>query len=334
MNVSFSAAPLSFYKIFMPLFSHNRNVKVRFLYVSVFAILIVVSGCTSTPPIPTVVKDSGPTRPVDVSHVRDAIPKEEVRTIAGNKSPYTVLGKTYRVRPDSDNYKVRGVASWYGRKFHGRKTSNGDTYDMYGMTAAHKTLPIPTYVRVTNLNNKKSVIVRVNDRGPFHNDRVIDLSYAAAKKLDFHTIGTAPVEVVAIDAVAYNKNRRTTGGEKVSVSAKNSNSTVVTPTANSGIRTEENILESENNLNNVESSSRYLQAGAFSSKELANKLQSKIAGLINYPVFISKENSGSLEAVKQLFKVRIGPVKESWELMSIRELLELNNLPAPMVVYD
>ena len=105
----------------------------------------------------------------------------------------------YTVLPNSKGYKERGVASWYGKKFHGYHTSNGEVYDMYGMSAAHKTLPLPTYVKVKNINNGKSVIVKVNDRGPFHDDRIIDLSYAAASKLGILATGTADVEIMAID---------------------------------------------------------------------------------------------------------------------------------------
>ncbi|MDX1595157.1 MAG: septal ring lytic transglycosylase RlpA family protein [Gammaproteobacteria bacterium] len=145
------------------------------------------------------VRDGGPaTSPVDISKIPDAVPRYEPRTRAGNPPSYRINGRTYRVLSDSAGYRERGVASWYGTKFHGRSTSNGEPYDMYGMSAAHKTLPIPSYVRVTNLLNKRTVVVRVNDRGPFVDDRVIDLSYAAAAKLDMLTIGTAPVEVIAV----------------------------------------------------------------------------------------------------------------------------------------
>ena len=115
-----------------------------------------------------------------------------------SQQSYIVHGKQYHVMNSADGYVERGIASWYGRKFHGRKTSNGDTYDMFAMTAAHKTLPLPTKVKVTNLSNGKSVIVTVNDRGPFVDDRIIDLSYAAAKKLDLITHGTSQVEVRAL----------------------------------------------------------------------------------------------------------------------------------------
>jgi|TARA_B110000240_G_C13403350_1_gene411979 rare lipoprotein A len=116
---------------------------------------------------------------------------------------YEVFGKTYRILPGSLGYLEIGIASWYGKKFHGRLTANGETYDMYNLTAAHKSLPLPTAVKVTNLDNGKSVQLRVNDRGPFHDDRVIDLSYAGAIQLGFANKGTAPVVVEALDAVNY-----------------------------------------------------------------------------------------------------------------------------------
>lgn len=129
----------------------------------------------------------------------DPIPRPEARSKYGNGPVYEVLGKNYTVMPSSKGYHERGVASWYGKKFHGNLTSNREVYDMYEMTAAHKTLPLPTYVRVRNLQNNRSVIVRVNDRGPFVHNRIIDLSYAAAIKLDMIRDGTGLVEVTAIN---------------------------------------------------------------------------------------------------------------------------------------
>ena len=121
----------------------------------------------------------------------------------GNKSPYVVFGETYTVMPSSLGYVEIGIASWYGKKFHGRLTSNGEVYDMYQLTAAHKALPLPSVVRVINIDNGRKVIVRVNDRGPFHSDRVIDLSYATALQLGFADQGTAPVVIEAIDEENY-----------------------------------------------------------------------------------------------------------------------------------
>jgi rare lipoprotein A len=148
-------------------------------------------------------KDDVPDGPPDVrlapGDVEDAVPKKEPLARYGNHSPYTVLGKTYTVLPSSEGYLERGIASWYGSKFHGRRTSSGELYDMRLATAAHRSLPLPTYAEVTNLDNGRRMVVKINDRGPFHPDRIIDLSYAAAVKLGVDQTGTARVEVRAID---------------------------------------------------------------------------------------------------------------------------------------
>jgi rare lipoprotein A len=136
-----------------------------------------------------------PRGPPDINSIPDAVPKDEPRSKRGNPPFYTVLGKRYVVLDSADGYVERGVASWYGPTFHGESTSIGEPYDMYGMSAAHKTLPLPAYARVTNLSNGKSVVVRINDRGPFAKNRIIDLSYTAAAKLDMLRDGTALVEV-------------------------------------------------------------------------------------------------------------------------------------------
>ena len=139
----------------------------------------------------------------------DAIPRHEPRSKYGNGPVYEVFGKRYTVMQSGRGYRERGVASWYGKKFHGNLTSNRETYDMYKMTAAHKTLPLPSYVRVRNLRNDKSIVVRVNDRGPFVHNRIIDLSYSAALKLDMIRDGTSLVEVTAIDVDAPGGDRPT-----------------------------------------------------------------------------------------------------------------------------
>jgi rare lipoprotein A len=136
--------------------------------------------------------------PPDISKLVEPVPKVEPRALYGNKSPYSVLGQTYTVLPSASGYVERGIASFYGNKFHGYKTSSLEEYDMYQFSAAHKTLPLPSYARVTNLDNGKSVIVRINDRGPFHDNRLIDLSFAAAVKIGVYPKGTGLVEVRAI----------------------------------------------------------------------------------------------------------------------------------------
>ncbi len=144
------------------------------------------------------VRDSAPVHALDISGIPEPVPRAEPTSTYGNRSPYTVLGKSYRVLERADGYVERGRASWYGQKFHGRQTSSREVYDMCSFSAAHKTLPLPSYVRVTNLDNGRSAVVRVNDRGPFHAGRIIDLSYAAAVKLGVDRTGTARVEVQAL----------------------------------------------------------------------------------------------------------------------------------------
>lgn len=156
--------------------------------------------------------DSAPLQSIKASDVEDAVPRADPILAAGNKTPYTVRGVEYDILKDARNYREQGIASWYGAKFNGRKTSNGEIYDLYKATAAHKTLPIPSYALVTNLDNGRSVVVRVNDRGPFHADRVIDLSYGAAVKLGYMEKGTARVEVQILNIAGVDDRRDAVGG--------------------------------------------------------------------------------------------------------------------------
>jgi rare lipoprotein A len=169
--------------------------------VCVVLVLNTLSGCTLVgvgSPSPPLTSGDG----INFDEIPDAIPQAEFKSRSGNPETYVIEGVTYRVMDTSDDYHEEGIASWYGGYFHGRRTSSGDVYDMYLMTAAHKSLPLPTYVRVTNLDNGRSVVLRVNDRGPFVDDRIIDLSFAAATKLGMADQGTAEVEVVALDPPA------------------------------------------------------------------------------------------------------------------------------------
>ena len=171
------------------------------------AVAAALSGCSSEPqragtPSSTPVLPNAapaPSQAAGAAQTPDAVPRVEPRSRYGNPPFYEVFGKRYYVLSSSSAYVERGVASWYGPGFHKVRTSTGESYDMYGMTAAHKTLPLPAYVRVTNLQNGRSAVVRVNDRGPFVGNRIIDLSYTAAVKLDMLRNGTAMVEVRAID---------------------------------------------------------------------------------------------------------------------------------------
>ncbi len=165
-----------------------------------FILALVLAGC-SAPVLRTPERADGP--PVgahgDLASLPDPVPRREPPSRFGNPRSYTVLGKTYHVMASGAGYRATGLASWYGRKFHGRKTSSGEPFDMFKLTAAHRSLPIPAYVKVTNLNNGRTAIVRVNDRGPFHADRILDVSYAAAVKLGFAEQGTAQVRIEAIE---------------------------------------------------------------------------------------------------------------------------------------
>ncbi len=260
------------------------------------AAALLLSACSST----SVQQDSAPSRSVDVSQLPDAVPTVVTRTRAGNKSPYTVLGKTYTVMDDAKGFRQSGTASWYGTKFHGRLTSNGEIYDMFAMTAAHKSIPIPSYARVTNQANGVSVVVRVNDRGPFHGDRIIDLSYAAAKKLGYSDLGTAEVRVEVI----------TPPGQGVS-------GPVSVPSGDAPAAP----LDSYSLPKNT-----YLQAGAFSSKSAAEALRVKIAALIQEPVRVLPQRG--------LFKVQVGPVASSQAMLEVRQTLGEKNLSSLHVVYD
>ena len=244
-------------------------------------------------------KDFGPDEDVDLSHIPDAVPRYETRTIAGNKNPYTVLGKTYHLIEDESSYRERGYASWYGKKFNGYNTSNGERYDMYAMTGAHKTLPIPSYVRVTNLDNGKSVVVRINDRGPFHQGRIIDLSYAAAQRIGIHQAGTGRVEVeIALPGDAAPIPRRAD-----SKPAKN-----IEPALPAGT---------------------YLQVGAFSQKESAQQFSASIGTKLTYPVQIS-----SATQPKTVHRVRVGPFKDAKSLQDARDQLARIKIFQAHIVYQ
>ena len=164
--------------------------------------------------------------PANLDKVPDAVPRREPLHRYANR-PYAALGNTYTPLSAAGNYKERGIASWYGKKFHGQRTSSGEVYDMYGMTAAHPILPIPSYARVTNTANRKSVVVRINDRGPFLHDRVLDLSYTAAYKLGLVGTGSQEIEIesvaseAATNALAANDSLQSKPLEKAELSSKN-----------------------------------------------------------------------------------------------------------------
>ncbi|MGI9224205.1 MAG: septal ring lytic transglycosylase RlpA family protein [Woeseiaceae bacterium] len=237
------------------------------------------------------VRDSAPSGSVSVPDLPgDAVPRPEPKSRYGNGPRYEVLGKSYTVMPSGTGYKERGVASWYGKKFHGRLTSNREPYDMYAMTAAHKTLPLPTYVQVRNLRNNKTVIVRVNDRGPFVHNRVIDLSYAAALKLDMVRDGTSLVEVTAITFDDPPGDRPVRIVEPAEPPAP-----VSVPASTPAPEPEQESRE----LNEI-----YVQVGAFGDRANAERRQSALSsgGIGN--VFVFADEAAS----PPLYRVRIGPI--------------------------
>lgn len=175
------------------------------------SLLATLWGCSSGPEGRySIAQDHAPTEAPQLDHLEPPAPRYEPMSRGGNRN-YTVRGIDYKVLPSADGFIKEGIASWYGKKFHGHLTSNGETYDMYGFSAAHKSLPLPTYVKVTNLANQKSVVVRVNDRGPFHSEREIDLSYAAAYKLDMLKSGTAKVKIEAFSFTDPNASAKLAG---------------------------------------------------------------------------------------------------------------------------
>lgn len=209
--------------------------------------------------------------PADIASIPDPTPREEPRSSFGNPDSYVVFGQRYRTLKDGRGYSERGIASWYGSKFHGRRTSSGEPYDMYAMTAAHKSLPLPCYAQVTNLRNNRSVIVRVNDRGPFHDNRLIDLSYTAAWKLGIIGEGTGLVEVTAIDP---------------SKPAPAVEPKAAKPVLSKGLP------------------ELFLQVGAFGSADNADRLKQRIEEQLQVSVLI-EETTGSTQPV---YRVQVGPI--------------------------
>ncbi len=271
-------------------------------------LLLNVGGCQNNNSFARV-KDSGPSHDVDVSQIENAVPRVDPITIAGNKNPYTINGITYQLLPAAKGYSEEGEASWYGTKFHGRKTSNGETYDMYGMTAAHKTLPIPAYVRVTNLANQRQIIVRVNDRGPFHGGRIIDLSYAGAKKLGYANAGTARVRVEVIDPANFQTN-------SVSLPSLSAQVERSKKTQSFGVIASERHVEP------------FLQVGVYRSAHSAQQLQARLALITSFPVSVRR-----FEAVKSpIYKVWIGPIVDQLELAALRDRLIAEGKYKPFVV--
>ncbi len=227
----------------------------------------------------------------------DPVPRKETKSRYGNGPIYEVLGRSYQVMDSSYGYQERGVASWYGKKFHGHLTSNQERYDMHAMTAAHKALPLPTYVRVRNLRNNKSIVVRVNDRGPFVHNRIIDLSYSAARKLDMIRTGTSLVEVTAI---SFDEPPRR-------------------PTVASVATKKEPVIPEASSLPTKESTV-YVQVGAFGDAENARRRFALLRSGGVGDAFVLEDNSTS----PALYRIRIGPIADVLQYDTL--LAQLQNL--------
>ncbi|MDG2250936.1 MAG: septal ring lytic transglycosylase RlpA family protein [Gammaproteobacteria bacterium] len=281
-----------------------------FSLVGLIGSLAACSAVAPPTPIPpssssrySIDQDRAPSRNVDLESIPNVVAEPIRRTMAGNRSPYSVLGKTYQVLPTEEGYRERGVASWYGEKFHGHKTSNGEVFDMYQVSAAHKSLPIPSFLQVTNLDNNRSIVVRVNDRGPFHGDRIVDLSYAAALKLGYADRGTARVELEAIIANGSDSDR-------------------------SGTRNRIVNLETGNRAISGE---KYLQVGAFSDVNIAREVSEKLRVMTKRPVIISTINN---TANGVLHRVRIGPVNDPGEIRRITQSVVAASLGSPYTITE
>jgi len=275
------------------------------LWLVLFAVAIALAGCGGGK-----TKRDGPGSARIPELPGDAVPRREPRSKygngrdLGNGPQYEVLNKTYTVMPSSAGYQERGVASWYGDKFHGNLTSNREVYDMYAMTAAHKTLPLPTYVRVRNLRNNKSIIVRVNDRGPFVHNRIIDLSYAAALKLDMVRSGTSLVEVTA-----YNFDEPQ-GDHPTSARKPQQPRLVSTPS--------------------VSSSRIFVQVGAFGDSSNAARRLTFLSGSGIDNAFIFEDKSSGTS----LYRVRIGPVADVVQYDVLVEELEGLGIKDPYLITE
>jgi rare lipoprotein A len=264
-----------------------------------FAFLLLVlglSGCATTGHQRYwQAHDGAPTENIDVSKIPDAVPKVEPRSKYGNPASYVALGRRYFVMNSAEGYHEKGIASWYGTKFHGQRTSCGEPYDLKGMTAAHRTLPLPTYVQVTNLTNHRQVIVKVNDRGPFAENRIMDLSYVAAKKLGVTARGTALVEVRAIDP-------------------RNPQAVINKPLAPE--------LHGKPLL--------YLQIGAFSQQVNAVKTASLVKTWTASPVVVKAGQRNGIA----IYRVQIGPLPSVDNSDALYDRLKAAGLGQPIVVVD
>ena len=242
-------------------------------------------------------RDRQPDEGIDHASIPGPVPRAEPRSLYGNPRSYVVNGKQYFTLSSARGFVQRGIASWYGPKFHGRRTSSGETYDMHAMTAAHKTLPLPTYVLVRNLATGGRIVVRVNDRGPFHGDRIIDLSYAAATTLGIARRGTGLVEVRALEP-----------GSRAPPAGK-------TPPLGSA-RSEPVRL--------------FVQAGAFRAAANATELRARLVAVSRVPVRVRRAMSNG----NAVYRVWLGPVASVEEADLLSNVLDVLGIEGPRIVVE
>ena len=279
----------------------------------VAACLLLVVGCAAEKPR----SDGAPARPPsDLASLPDPQPSVEPRSKYGNPPSYVVFGQTYYVMDHPDGYEESGLASWYGTKFHGQPTSSGEPYNMYKLTAAHRSLPIPTYVRITNLDNGKTAIVRVNDRGPFHSERLIDVSYAAAVKLGFADRGTARVHIAAL-----------TGSPEPEILVAD-RAPPVGAVAAPVLATSEPTATPRRDATADAASKIYLQAGAYRNRDGAERARSSLAALVGDLVQIDRGGDDGL------FRVRVGPVASMAEASRLQGVLANARQGTPLIVRE
>ncbi len=278
----------------------------RLILLAAFAAALLTAGCGSAPD-----RDSAPSGRIGRLPA-DAVPRPEPYSRYGNGPVYEVLGSRYTVLPTASGYSERGVASWYGEKFHGRLTSSREVYDMYAMTAAHKSLPLPTYVQVRNLRNGRSIVVRVNDRGPFVHNRIIDLSYAAALRLGMVEDGTSLVEVTAITFDEPSGDRPT-------------RQVTATPPAATAP-----VTEQPDPIRNVNGERLFVQVGAFGERANAQRRLSLLSGNGIGNAFVHEDTS----AGSTIYRVRIGPVTEVVQYDVLVEQLENLGINDPWLIAE
>ena len=270
------------------------NFALRFLLFTLFTLQL--SACSWLWGGKGYEKDGPPHYNVDISKIPDVVPKTEPHSRYGNPASYLIKGHRFYVSKTSIGYHERGIASWYGTKFHGRLTSNRESYSLLAMTGASRTLPLPTYVRVVNLKNHRHIVVKVNDRGPFNLNRIIDLSYVGAKKLGYAENGTALVEVTAIDPRKWSKEDEDRTSEAQVTEIKN------------------------------QSPQLYLQVGAFAFENNANHLKNRILNLSEVMNRTSVRITQTKRDGTEFYRVQLGPLTDVSQSDQLYQLLDKQGL--------